>query len=54
MRKEKDALGTVMVPEDKYYGAQTQRAYENFKIDRNISQRVLSARMQSLKKRLAG
>ena len=34
MRKEKDALGPVMVPEDKYYGAQTQRAYENFKIGR--------------------
>ncbi len=34
MRKEKDALGPVMVPEDKYFGAQTQRAYENFKIGR--------------------
>ena len=32
MRKEKDALGTILVPEDKYYGAQTRRAYENFKI----------------------
>lgn len=32
MRKEKDALGEVMVPEDKYYGAQTQRAFQNFKI----------------------
>ena len=32
MRKEKDALGEVLVPEDRYYGAQTQRAYENFKI----------------------
>ncbi len=32
MRKEKDALGEVQVPEDKYYGAQTQRASENFKI----------------------
>lgn len=32
MRKEKDALGPVMVPEDKYFGAQTQRASENFKI----------------------
>ncbi len=30
MRKEKDALGEVMVPEDRYYGAQTQRACENF------------------------
>ena len=32
MRKEKDALGTVAVPDNKYYGAQTQRAVENFKI----------------------
>lgn len=32
MRQEKDALGPVQVPEDKYYGAQTQRAVENFKI----------------------
>ncbi|HHM02930.1 MAG TPA: class II fumarate hydratase, partial [Caldithrix abyssi] len=34
MRKEKDALGPVLVPEDKYFGAQTQRASENFKIGR--------------------
>ncbi|MFC1783166.1 lyase family protein [Planctomycetota bacterium] len=32
MRKEKDALGEVLVPEDKYYGGQTQRARENFPI----------------------
>ncbi len=32
MRQEKDALGTVKVPEDRYYGAQTQRTIENFKI----------------------
>lgn len=32
MRKEKDTLGEVLVPADKYYGAQTQRAYENFRI----------------------
>ena len=32
MRKEKDALGEVLVPPDKYYGAQTQRACENFKV----------------------
>jgi fumarate hydratase, class II len=30
MRKEKDALGEVLVPEDRYYGAQTQRACDNF------------------------
>jgi len=32
MRKEKDALGEVLVPEDRYYGAQTQRARDNFKV----------------------
>jgi fumarate hydratase class II len=32
MRKEKDALGEVLVPDGKYFGAQTQRASDNFKI----------------------
>ncbi len=32
MRKETDSLGDVWVPEDKYYGAQTQRSLENFLI----------------------
>ena len=31
-RMEKDTLGEVAVPSDKYYGAQTQRSFENFKI----------------------
>jgi fumarate hydratase class II len=31
-RKEKDSLGTVNVPAEAYYGAQTQRAVENFPI----------------------
>jgi fumarate hydratase class II len=31
-RKEKDTMGTVSVPEKAYYGAQTQRAVENFPI----------------------
>ena len=32
MRQEKDALGTISVPDDAYYGGQTQRACENFRI----------------------
>jgi fumarate hydratase class II len=32
MRKEKDALGEILVAPDKYWGAQTQRACDNFKI----------------------
>jgi fumarate hydratase class II len=31
-RKEKDTMGTVMVPETAYYGPQTQRAADNFPI----------------------
>ncbi len=31
-RKEQDSMGIVNVPEDAYYGAQTQRAFDNFKI----------------------
>ena len=31
-RKEKDSIGYVNVPADKYWAAQTQRSLENFKI----------------------
>ena len=31
-RIEKDTMGEVQVPADKYWGAQTQRSKENFKI----------------------
>jgi fumarate hydratase class II len=31
-REEQDSMGTVRVPADAYYGAQTQRALENFSI----------------------
>lgn len=31
-RTEKDALGTIEVPADAYYGAQTQRAFVNFPV----------------------
>ena len=31
-RKEKDSLGYVDVPADKYWAAQTQRSAQNFKI----------------------
>ena len=32
MRTEKDSMGNMLVPNDSYYGAQTQRAVENFQI----------------------
>ena len=31
-RTERDSIGPVEVPSDRYYGAQTQRSHENFKI----------------------
>ena len=35
MRKEKDTMGYVEVPDDAYYGAQTKRAFDNFQISNN-------------------
>ncbi len=32
VRKEKDSIGTINVPADKYWAAQTQRSIQNFKI----------------------
>ncbi|WP_298085277.1 hypothetical protein, partial [uncultured Campylobacter sp.] len=31
-RIEKDTMGEVKVPNEKYWGAQTQRSHENFEI----------------------
>lgn len=36
-RMEKDTLGNVRVPADAYYGAQTQRSIENFRIAQDIN-----------------
>ena len=33
-RQETDSMGEVQVPQDRYYGAQTARSLENFKIGR--------------------
>lgn len=32
MRTERDSMGDVQVPRDAYYGAQTQRAVDNFPV----------------------
>lgn len=37
MRKETDSMGEILVPDEAYYGAQTQRAIENF----NVSQKSM-------------
>ena len=43
-REERDSLGTVQVPADAYYGAQTQRARENFPISgRGMPRRFIEA-----------
>ena len=39
-RIEKDGLGEIEVPEDAYYGAQTQRAAENFPVSGRGSPRI--------------
>src|SRR5205085_5363947 len=36
-RIEKDTMGEVQVPIDAYYGAQTQRSIDNFKIAQDIN-----------------
>jgi fumarate hydratase class II len=36
-RIEKDTMGEVKVPENAYYGAQTQRSIDNFKIAQDIN-----------------
>ena len=33
-RQETDSMGEIQVPQDRYYGAQTARSLENFKIGR--------------------
>ena len=38
-RIERDSIGELKVPSDKYYGAQTQRSLENFKIGGEVFQR---------------
>jgi fumarate hydratase, class II len=41
LRTEKDTMGTVQVPADRYWGAQTQRSIDNFKIARDTNRMPL-------------
>jgi fumarate hydratase class II len=52
-RKEQDSMGTVTVPEDAYYGAQTQRAYDNFRISTLRFSPVLYKALGLIKKHAA-
>ncbi len=52
-RKEKDSLGVVEVPADKYWGAQTQRSLQNFKIGGQVMPRAVIRGFAVLKKAAA-
>ena len=52
-RIEKDTMGEVKVPADKYWGAQTERSFENFKIGGEIMPREITHAFGILKKAAA-
>lgn len=52
-RIETDSLGAVQVPSDRYYGAQTQRSYENFRIGTEKMPQELIYAMAIVKKAAA-
>ncbi len=53
VRIEKDTMGEVRVPNDKYWGAQTQRSLENFEIGNEKMPREVVYGFASLKKACA-
>lgn len=52
-RTEKDSIGNVEVPADKYWGAQTQRSKENFKIGGHLMPNEIVRAFAILKKAAA-
>ncbi|MCO5193527.1 MAG: class II fumarate hydratase [Anaerolineae bacterium] len=52
-RIEKDTMGEIQVPDDKYWGAQTQRSLENFKIGGQTMPREIVYAFAILKKAAA-
>ena len=52
-RTEHDTMGEVQVPSDAYWGAQTQRSYQNFKIGGETLPRPLIYAMALVKKAAA-
>ena len=52
-RIEHDTMGEVKVPDEKYWGAQTERSFENFKIGTEKMPKVLIYAFANLKKSLA-
>ncbi len=52
-RIEKDTMGEMQVPADKYWAAQTQRSYQNFRIGDEIMPREITRAFGVLKKAAA-
>lgn len=52
-RVEKDSMGEMRVPADRYWGAQTQRSYQNFKIGGELMPREITHAFGILKKAAA-
>lgn len=52
-RIEKDSMGEMRVPADRYWGAQTQRSFENFKIGGELMPREITSAFGILKKSAA-
>ena len=52
-RIEKDSMGEMKVPADKYWAAQTQRSYENFRIGGELMPREITHAFGILKKAAA-
>ena len=53
MRQEKDTMGEVLVPDEVYWGAQTQRSLMNFKIGDETLPIALTHAMALVKKNAA-
>ncbi|NLY04088.1 MAG: class II fumarate hydratase [Campylobacter sp.] len=48
-RIEKDTMGEIKVPNERYWGAQTQRSFENFKIGKSLMPKSLIRAYATLK-----
>ena len=52
-RIERDSMGEMQVPADRYWGAQTQRSLQNFKIGGDVMPREITHAFGILKKAAA-
>ena len=41
-RVERDSMGEIAVPADRYWGAQTERSHENFRIGTEVMPREIT------------